>query len=81
MVYQVGYFKLATINGLFYTKILNIMSKTASIVIQVMDVFDAESVNITGFKVDLVIAVNFFKRNISLYLTFLIIEISNFDYY
>ena len=60
MVYQVGYSKLATINGLFYTKILNIMSKTASIVIQVMDVFDAESVNITDFKVDLVIALPFF---------------------
>jgi len=38
------------------------MSKTASIVIQVMDVFDAESVNITGFKVDLVIAVNFLRE-------------------
>ena len=38
------------------------MSKTASIVIQVMDVFDAESVNITGFEVDLVIAVNFLRE-------------------
>ena len=40
------------------------MSKTASIVIQVMDVFDAESVNITGFKVDLVIAVPYFLNEI-----------------
>ena len=46
-----------------------------------MDAYDAESVNNTGFKVDLVIALPFLLKKMnevnSFYLTFLIIEINN----